>query len=487
MRLANEIAAGAMEHVQGRIRPGMRESEVGALWNGWVHDHGTGFEGGKVELAHGFSLVWSGPGIRTFTATGSREIQEHEPTLFEIWVVRRRLLVRLHEDTLSPGSSTRGTPSSSRGCWKVYELQAIWLRRGASLAELDRLVREGRAGIGYPGQPSHPICHGVGARAHQPPHAHQAAGGTIEAAWCGIKPWVYWPEGGGLRVEDNFLITETGSKRLAVSPTAISRERDDPPRSDLDGPPEPARARAAVPRHCRPLRHDVARRRADRRRRLSAGRQARHPGGRSTTPASIGRGGLSRASRPRTRRRYPADRRGRVAGRDLGLRAGRAGGCRAASRARRPRAAVIHRARSRTRSWRPSGVSHEDMLARIRKAVGFAAGEGITVAFFGVDGSRAVARLLPPRRRGRGRGRRQGGRRGATRSGSPLPRARRTSSARPSPQRLHGARSTGTATTTSGSKLLPPWPRCRPAASWVQGTVNGMGDGPATRISSRSR
>lgn len=35
------------------------------------------------------------------------------------------------------------------------------------------------------------------------------------------------------------------------------------------------------------------------------------------------------------------------------------------------------------------GVSHEDMLGRIRKAVSFAAGEGIAVAFFGVDGSRA--------------------------------------------------------------------------------------------------
>jgi isopropylmalate/homocitrate/citramalate synthase len=35
------------------------------------------------------------------------------------------------------------------------------------------------------------------------------------------------------------------------------------------------------------------------------------------------------------------------------------------------------------------GVSHDEMLGRIRKAVSFAAGEGITVAFFGVDGSRA--------------------------------------------------------------------------------------------------
>ena len=35
------------------------------------------------------------------------------------------------------------------------------------------------------------------------------------------------------------------------------------------------------------------------------------------------------------------------------------------------------------------GVSHEEMLNRIRKAVSFATGEGMTIAFFGVDGSRA--------------------------------------------------------------------------------------------------
>ena len=35
------------------------------------------------------------------------------------------------------------------------------------------------------------------------------------------------------------------------------------------------------------------------------------------------------------------------------------------------------------------GVSPDDMLERIRKAVAFASGEGMTIAFFGVDGSRA--------------------------------------------------------------------------------------------------
>ena len=68
MRLANDIAAAAMEHVQGVIRPGMTEAQAASEWLGFVHGEGTGW-GGQVELALGFSLVWSGAGIRTFTAT----------------------------------------------------------------------------------------------------------------------------------------------------------------------------------------------------------------------------------------------------------------------------------------------------------------------------------------------------------------------------------------------------------------------------------
>ena len=85
MKLANELAALAMEHTFERIRPGMKESEVAAMFEGFVHSTGIGFKG-KVEMARAFTLVWSGKGIRTFTATGSRPVQEHEPTLFEIWV-----------------------------------------------------------------------------------------------------------------------------------------------------------------------------------------------------------------------------------------------------------------------------------------------------------------------------------------------------------------------------------------------------------------
>jgi Xaa-Pro dipeptidase len=222
IRLANEIAAAAMEHVRANLVPGMKESEAGALWNGFVHGQGTGWEG-KVDLAHGFSLVWSGPGIRTFTATSDRPVQEHEPTLFEIWVCADGYWCD-HTKNLCPGELTPEYERLLASLTAVYDRAVAHCRPGASLAELDLSIREGIAEAGYPGQPSHPVAHGVGARAHEPPYAHQAGSGTIEAGMVlAVEPGIYWEGGGGLRLEDNFLITASGAEKLSPFPDGVVR------------------------------------------------------------------------------------------------------------------------------------------------------------------------------------------------------------------------------------------------------------------------
>jgi Xaa-Pro aminopeptidase len=217
MRLANELATLAMEHVREHIRPGMRESEVGAMFEGHVHALGTGYQG-KVELARAFTLVWAGPGIRTFTATSNRPVLDDEPTLLEIWVCADGYWSDLTKNAC-PGTLRGEYDELLDGLLAVYGSAIAHLRPGASLAELDVLIRDGLGEIGYPGQPSHPVCHGVGARAHEPPFAHRAAPATIEAGMVlAVEPAAYWPGGGGLRLEDNFLVTAGGSERLSGYP-----------------------------------------------------------------------------------------------------------------------------------------------------------------------------------------------------------------------------------------------------------------------------
>jgi Xaa-Pro aminopeptidase len=93
-----------------------------------------------------------------------------------------------------------------------------------AMADFDRTVREDLDRMGYPGQPTHPVCHGVGARAHEPPYPHQAGGGVFEENLVlAVEPGVYWEGGGGLRVEDNFLVTSAGCEKLSAFPDGVVR------------------------------------------------------------------------------------------------------------------------------------------------------------------------------------------------------------------------------------------------------------------------
>src|SRR5437879_3591657 len=160
MRLANELAALAMEHVRDHIRPGMKESEVGAMYEGFVHGVGVGYKG-KVEMARAFTLVWSGKGIATFTATGDRPVQEHEPTLFEIWVCVDGYWNDLTKN-LCPGELTPVYHKLLDLLLKVFNEASSFARDGASFPELDRLIRRRISDGGYPGHPSQPVTHRVG-------------------------------------------------------------------------------------------------------------------------------------------------------------------------------------------------------------------------------------------------------------------------------------------------------------------------------------
>jgi Xaa-Pro aminopeptidase len=222
LRLANELAAAAMDHVRELLRPGMREAQVAALWQGFVHGEGTGYHG-QVELALPFSLIWAGRGIKTFTATGDLPVVEGEPVLFEIWVCADGYWAD-HTKNLVLSQLRKDYEELERSLMAVYRWAIDFIRPGASMAELDRGVRERIAEMGYPGQPTHPICHGVGARAHEPPYPHQAGGGEFEEGMVlAVEPGVYWPGGGGLRVEDNFLVTSNGVEKLSSFPDGVVR------------------------------------------------------------------------------------------------------------------------------------------------------------------------------------------------------------------------------------------------------------------------
>jgi Xaa-Pro aminopeptidase len=205
MRLANELAALGMEHARKQIRPGMKESEVAAMIEGHIHEVGVGYEG-KVEMARAFTLVI-----------------ENEPTLVEIWVCADGYWTDLTKN-ICPGRLTPKYDTLLEQLLKIFNDAIACVHDGAPMADIDRIIRRGIDAAGYFGQPSHPVGHGVGARAHEPPYSHQAAPGTMQAGmvWA-IEPGVYWEGGGGLRLEDNFLVTANGCEKLCSYPDDFRR------------------------------------------------------------------------------------------------------------------------------------------------------------------------------------------------------------------------------------------------------------------------
>jgi Xaa-Pro aminopeptidase len=221
LRIANEVATQAMHYARRQLQPGMKEAEVAALWQGHVHSQGTARD--DVELALPFSLIWAGKGIKTFTATGALPVVEGEPVLFEIWVCTDGYWAD-HTKNLVVGDLKPEYAELEQGLMGVYERAIEACSPGRPMAELDKSVRDGLGRLGYAGQPSHPVCHGVGARAHEPPYPHQAAGGIFEENMVlAIEPGAYWEGGGGLRVEDNFLVTSEGLQKLSSFPDGVVR------------------------------------------------------------------------------------------------------------------------------------------------------------------------------------------------------------------------------------------------------------------------
>ena len=391
MRLANAIAAGAMEHVQARLRTGMRESEVGAMWNSWVHDHGTGFDHpayeGTVELALRLLAHLVGPGIRSFTATGSRPIQEHAPTLFEIWVCADGYWCD-HTKNLVPGEL------DARYAELEEQLMACLRGCGRLLSRPVRASRSstGASGKGWPepaieGQPSHPDL----PRRRRP---------RARAALC---------PSGRRRYDRGRNGARTRARRLLARGWRPSRRGQLPDHRRRAGEalplPRRDRARSVIDRDqlwtgelnqraLEPQTHDTVGLYDTT---LRDGEQTvgvvLSPEDKLAIARALDEAGVDRIEAGFARvSEEDAEAIRLIAA--AGLQAEVWGFARAVQADVEQlaglgvSAAVIESPISDAK-LAALGVSHDDMLGRIRKAVSFAAGEGITVAFFGVDGSRA--------------------------------------------------------------------------------------------------
>jgi Xaa-Pro aminopeptidase len=106
---------------------------------------------------------------------------------------------------------------------EAHEAAAAALRPGALTREIDKIARDIITGAGYGEQYGHGLGHGIGLDGHEEPRlSHMMAGTPLEPGhMVTVEPGIYLPGVGGVRIEDDYLITARGSENLCSLPRSL--------------------------------------------------------------------------------------------------------------------------------------------------------------------------------------------------------------------------------------------------------------------------
>lgn len=207
---SNEIACFGFDAAREVLKPDVKESEVAAAVEGRIHTRGIGYR--NVERARGFAFVMSGPSSanswRPFCISTDRSMKNGDMVLIEL-------------DTYADGywsDLTRtlvvGKPSQKeREVWETVllaEERAIdSIKGGCKASEIDGVARSTIEEKGYGKYFLHGLGHGVGLAFHEPPTIHPASKDILLPGMThAVEPSICISGWGGMRVEDNVLVTE---------------------------------------------------------------------------------------------------------------------------------------------------------------------------------------------------------------------------------------------------------------------------------------
>lgn len=102
----------------------------------------------------------------------------------------------------------------------AHVLSADALKAGRTTAEVDRIARDHIAKHGYGDHFGHGLGHGIGINIHEEPRlTQQTAPAPLEAGnVVTIEPGIYLPGVGGVRLENDYLVTDAGCVCLCTLP-----------------------------------------------------------------------------------------------------------------------------------------------------------------------------------------------------------------------------------------------------------------------------
>ena len=238
LRVVNDIARMGLQAFFENVVPGRREIEVAAAVESRVMTGGTGYE--SVKVARAWASVMSGPdaarAYKPHLLSTQRRLEPGDMALLELVVVADGWWADLTRTRVA------GTArSEDRERWQIVveaqQAACAAIRPGVPSNQVDKAARDVIEKHGLGDYFIHHTGHGLGLRYHEPePFLHPAVAAPLEAGMVtSVEPGIYIDGWGGMRCEDDVLVTEHGIEILSE----FSRE--------LEGQPDGNMARLNMP------------------------------------------------------------------------------------------------------------------------------------------------------------------------------------------------------------------------------------------------
>ncbi|MBX3063155.1 MAG: aminopeptidase P family protein [Anaerolineae bacterium] len=215
MRNAIAISEAALEATIGQIEVGMTEQRVAHI----LHSEMT--QRGGQGLAFESAILTGANSALPHGGPGDSVIREGDLLLFDYGA----------KVSAYPADITRvfAVGKLDPELEKIYRLVKAANEAGIAAAkpgvtaqDVDRATRKVIADAGYGDYFVHRTGHGLGLDVHEAPDILEGNTQVLEPGMIfTIEPGIYLPGKGGVRIEDNILITETGCEVLTSFPKTL--------------------------------------------------------------------------------------------------------------------------------------------------------------------------------------------------------------------------------------------------------------------------
>ncbi|RAZ68444.1 M24 family metallopeptidase [Planococcus maitriensis] len=211
LKAAAKIADDAFEHICTYIKPGMTELQVSNELEFYMRSQGA--------TSSSFDIIVAS-GLRSALPHGvasDKKIEQGDLITLDFGALYNGYVSDITR-TVAVGEPSDKLKEIYRVVLDSQVLALDKIKPGMTGIEADAIARDYIKSKGYGEAFGHSTGHGIGLEVHEGPGLSFRSETVLEPGMAvTVEPGIYLPGIGGVRIEDDILITETGNERLTHS------------------------------------------------------------------------------------------------------------------------------------------------------------------------------------------------------------------------------------------------------------------------------